>query len=223
MNVSRTLITSLALLFAGFVCERVASAASITVQNYSFEDPALLPGQARTSTVTISQALDSAIPGWGAYVPNNNGSVGVERNGNATEGVQAAYLIDKAGEIYQDVGAISPNTTYQLTVSVVAPPSLATCPSSCDGVIKLRNGTDYTGTELAFNSFLVPTPQDVTLTYTTGASVSGDLTIALGDRGGGQQYDNVRLTASPVPLPTSAWLLLSGLGALSIVGRGRKA
>jgi hypothetical protein len=106
------------------------------------------------------------------------------------------------GGIYQDVGALQPDTTYALTVAIGSRADRINSP----GIISLVNGTNNTGTVLATGGGL-PTAQncweDYTVTFTTGASVSGDLTIALSVIGGETiqaDFDNVQLTAMPVPV-----------------------
>src|ERR1035441_8172742 len=88
------------------------------------------------------------------------------------------------GGIYQDVGALQPNTPYTLTVAIGSRADRINSP----GIISLINGTDNTGTVLASGGGLPATQntwQDYSVSFTTGPSVSGDLTIALsvlGDR-----------------------------------------
>jgi hypothetical protein len=106
------------------------------------------------------------------------------------------------GGIYQDVGALQTNTIYTLTVAIG---SRADRNNSL-GIISLINGTNNTGTVLATDGGLPSaqnTWQNYTVTFTTGASVSGDLTIELSALGAGTiqaDFDNVRLTATPVPV-----------------------
>jgi len=82
------------------------------------------------------------------------------------------------GGVYQDMGPMIPNHTYTLTVAIGSRKDRINSP----GIISLVNGTDNTGTVLATGGGLPATQdtwQDYTVTYTTGPTVSGDLTICL--------------------------------------------
>ena len=112
------------------------------------------------------------------------------------------------GGIYQDVGALQTNTIYTLTVAIGSRADRNNSP----GIISLINGTNNTGTVLATEGGLPPAQniwQNYTVTFSTGTSVSGDLTIELSALGAGTiqaDFDNVRLTTTPVPVtlpPTS--------------------
>jgi hypothetical protein len=87
-----------------FVCVGPTHAASIAVANFSFEQPSV--GESPTSTGTVSQAADTAIPGWGADMPAGT-TAGVQIGLDATDGVQIAYVNGKGDAIYQDVGGMS--------------------------------------------------------------------------------------------------------------------
>jgi hypothetical protein len=111
---------------------------------------------------------------------------------------------DPTGGIYQDVGALQPNTTYYLTVAIGRGDNQGVGTNGLGdwspGIISLLNGTDNTGTVLATSTNYPDTAgtwQDYTVTYTTGPTVSGDLTIALGVPPAStfqSLFDNVRLT-----------------------------
>jgi len=112
---------------------------------------------------------------------------------------------------YQDVTAnglgnqpLQPNTTYTFTVAIGV--GRYSYPNDC--TISLVNGTTPSGTVLAtahastlgFGNF-AGTFKDLTVTYTTGSSVSGDLTVEISTTYGypghnPMYFDNVQLTKS---------------------------
>lgn len=106
--------------------------------------------------------------------------------------------------VYQDVGALQPDTTYYLTVTIGRGNNQGVAPNGLGdwspGIISLLNGTDNTGTVLAISTNypdVAGTWQDYTVTFTTGPTVSGDLTLALGVPPASTYqslFDNVRLT-----------------------------
>jgi len=133
--------------------------------------------------------------------------------------------------VYQDVsanglgnGPLQPNTTYSLLVSVGIGRYSAVVNNA---YISLINGTNSSGTVLATTtvSTLGMGPymgkfRDLLLTFTTGPSVSGDLTIAIGTTHGYPStgfiaVDNVRLTAAPL---TGAETIGGGTIATPAVG-----
>jgi hypothetical protein len=201
------------------ICVAPAWAVSVFVANPSFEQPVAVLGD--TSTGTVTQAADTAIPGWGVDIRIVLGVAGVEIASNASDGVQTAYIIGKGNDIYQDVGALLPNTTYALTASEMCQPDGTGSGGSV--FVGMFNGVDDTGTFLgAAQGF--PTgvaPVDITFTYTTPGSVGGDLTIYLDDSGGiAEVFDNVRLTATAAPEPSTLALLTLG-GVIAFAAKRR--
>ena len=80
------------------------------------------------------------------------------------------------------MGALQPNSVYTLTVAIGSRADRINSP----GIISLVNGTDNTGTVLATGGGLPGTQdtwQDYTASFTTGASVSGDVTVVLSSPG----------------------------------------
>jgi len=57
----------------------------------------------------------------------------------------------------------------------------------------------------------------------TGADDISTQGTALNNNSGNWRFDNVAISGTPVPLPASAWLMLSGLGALGGLTRKRAA
>jgi len=110
---------------------------------------------------------------------------------------------DPTGGIYQDVGALLPNTAYTLTVAIGLREDFTPGVLGSPGIISLINGTDNTGILLASTNGVPATSdtwQDYTVTFITGPAVSGDLTVALSVAGASTyqaNFDNVRLTKAP--------------------------
>jgi hypothetical protein len=171
----------------------------VTVNNFSFE------------------ADNNAVPsGWTGFNLGFSGAVSGNYNQNTPLAAPAdgnnyfamnKFPGDVVGGIYQDVGNLQPNTLYTLTVAMGERADRINSP----GIIALINGSDNTGPVLTSgggNASVSGTWQDYTVTFTTGPSVSGDLTVELADAGAGTiqaNFDNVRLTATSVaatPAPT---------------------
>jgi hypothetical protein len=197
--------------------------------NFSFEsNVASGPGE-------VVQAVPS---GWIAFNQGATGDIGSEWAGGADYTVNTPLAAPAAGNqfcyinmfnagvtggIYQDVGALLPNTTYTLTVAIGSRNDRINSP----GIISLINGSDNSGTVLATAGGLPATAntwQDYSTTFTTGSSVSGDLTIELAVAGGATiqaDFDNVRLATVPVipKVPTIGTASASG-GKLILTGGG---
>jgi len=177
-----------------------------TINNYSFE-----------FDVTASGTSLNAVPtGWTAFNELASDRIGSENAGGVdytvfgpmaapAAGNQFCWINmfsgDATGGIYQDVGTLQPNTIYTLTVALGSRADRVNSP----GIISLVNGSNNTGTVLASGGGLPATQntwQNYSVTYTTGPTVSGDLTIMLSAIGAGTiqaDFDNVQLTAIPVP------------------------
>ena len=115
------------------------------------------------------------------------------------------YNSGTTGGIYQDAGPLQTNTTYTLTVAIGSRADRVNSP----GILSLVNGTNNAGVVLATGGGLPGAQnawQNYQATFTTGASVSGDLTVVLAANGAGTiqaDFDNVRLSAVPVPATTT--------------------
>jgi hypothetical protein len=214
----------------------VASAQNITINNPTF---AVGP----TGTLTPNGPT-----GWTGYHVGTGGNwdigVGVANGGDFTTPLTAPgsgdnylWLNDFNGNgtqvtgVYQNVGALAADTTYSLTVAIglrgdAAPNNQATW---SPGIITLINGNDNTGTVLDTVTGLPTTPnswQDYTASFTTGATVSGDLIVELSvlDAQSIQaDFSNVELTATAVPEPGTLALLGGGLALLPVVLRRKQA
>ena len=192
----------------------VVSAANIvTVNNFSFENG---------STVAFG---NGSIPvQWTSYNGDWAGvssgasqfSPAIVPDGTQYFAVNTGPGHSGASGIYQDVGALQPNTTYTLTVAIGRGDNNGVVGGNgswSPGIISLLNGTDDSGTVLATTTGYPTTPgswQDYTATYTTGPSVSGDLVIELGVPPAPTYqslFDNVRLTTG-APTATLAQTIL---------------
>ncbi len=224
----------------------VASASmSITVPNYSFEQPNLGgPGG--------SYQPNDSIPGWnfsnpngydvsgvqnqganGAYGPNTGNPIGTDQN-------QWAFLnLSNNGSATPTTGTITsaatlatilPSTTYELTVAVGSNTQLGGYQDAGNFLISLlANGVPVASNTLLAIDNVKGTLQDLSASFTSplsGGIVGQSLTIQLEssssnpfDPFGGQQslFDNVRLTASSTPEPASfvVWGLVGACGLLA--------
>jgi hypothetical protein len=177
------------------------------VNNFSFEFDITSPG----TTVTTVPA------GWTAFNEAGSSDIGSENAGGIdytvydplaapAAGNQYCYInmsnSGVTGGIYQDIDALQTNTIYTLTVAIGSRADRNNSP----GMISLINGTNNTGIVLATGGGLPATQntwQNYTVTFTTGTSVSGDLTLVLSAIGSGTiqaDFDNARLTTTPVPV-----------------------
>ena len=180
--------------------------------NLSFEHDAVSPGNNIAAFTTWHRFYGptGAAGGTGADVGSESPSAGeysaINPLATPADGSQFLYInmFDPSvtGGVYQDMGPMIPNHTYTLTVAIGSRKDRINSP----GIISLVNGTDNTGTVLATGGGLPATQdtwQDYTVTYTTGPTVSGDLTICLSVLGNATtiqaDFDNVRLdSVSPI-------------------------
>jgi hypothetical protein len=178
-----------------------------TVLNPSFEDD--VAGGVGIDVPTVPSYWTAFNEAGGADIGSQNASPGVFTVNNPLAAPAAGnqfgfvniFTGNPTGGIYQDVGALQPNTVYTLTVAIGSREDRVNSP----GIISLVNGTDNTGLVLATGGGLPANQnswQDYSVTFTTGASVSGDLTIVLSVLPAGTiqaDFDNVRLTVLPAP------------------------
>ena len=215
-----------ALIVMGVTLTNAAAQTSVTVANFSFENP---------STASYSLTVPNS---WAFGGPANDQGVQTFANGaiaktGPADGNQVYFINSASGAtdgvfLTQDVGTLLANTTYSLTVAEAVAPagSYGSNPGTLE--LALFNGTNSTGSLLAsLPESLTPsltttgTLVDYNLAFTTSSSVSGDLTIGLANNtptGITQgDFDNVRLTEETAPEPSIYLLLVTGVMALVAV------
>jgi hypothetical protein len=210
-----------------------AKAAPVAVNNFSFEDPVAADAALNTATPTGWTTSGGSGTWKGVYNPTNTQFAGATGSPGTlpspANGAQAAFFQynGAVGYLFQNVGALLPDTQYTLTAAVGHRLDNSSDVTAFAGLV---NGIDLTGTPLSSNTFAFINGTstkgvftDLVASFMTGSSVSGDLTIAIGvtagtNRGNAPQMvmDNVRLDATPIPEPSSIVLILV---ALMVYGR----
>jgi hypothetical protein len=199
----------------GFLGPGFLYSVPVSVNNGTFASPGT---GGYTAVNSSNQTWNTAIVNWGSTVTNtaNHGSVGVIVDSNPG-GSQAAYINANGNDIYQDLGTLSANTLYTVTVYI----SLrADGGDGAAGNIALLLGDTDAGSVVASTPYATDTGTFVeySVEYLTGSSVSGDLTLELSDTTGtGDQsvaFGDVSV-ATLVPEPASTALLaVASLGLL---------
>ena len=225
---------ALAATFGAVGVAQIADAIPITVLNPNFTEPALNPTTYASImvAVSLSPGNDSQyITDWGTDIGNTLSGAynaeGVTQFASPPSPPSPALswaTINGSGDyIFQDVGALTANTDYTLTVTVAPatggygkgfPAEIALVNTASDPDTTTQNDV---GTPLTSHSLLALSKTTVlTTSYTSGGSVNGDLTIQLGIPGPltttGEQanFSGVGLTATAVPAPATAGLLAIG-------------
>ena len=217
---------------AAFCVAAMTYAASITVPNFSFEEP------------DVAEGTPGAVSGWTALLIGGGGTPAVRDPVNAqyaggtgnntllpgsAQGGQAAYFAfteNGSGMTTSIAGTtVQANTLYTLTVALGDP--LDRDP----GTVFLRltvNGSVAATTTISPTSIPSGTFTDFSVALGPFASndsrVGGSLGIELRMSGGfrsagyGADFDNVRLT-SAVPEPTTLW----AFACVALLRRGRRS
>jgi hypothetical protein len=209
--------------FGALLSVTALEASSVTVQNYSFEDEVLSPGgytfEVQAWNLYTGTAGTEYYTGTGQF--NVANPLAAPAQGNQ------AIFTHTGGMVYQDVGALLPNTLYTLTVAVGNRKDQGDGLNG--GTISLFNGIDPSATLLVVSDpFSAPAGEfrNLQITFQTGDSVSGDLTIAMQQTlGNNTAFDNVRLDAVAVPEPSSWALIISAFLGVALLRKrqGRKA
>ena len=200
----------------GTLAPSAAQAATVTLVNPSFESPTL-PAGSSPGSVDGWEATrhDAGTQFFDLGADGFNQATATSPLPGTADGLQGLYV--NSGSVYQNVGALLANTVYTLKVAAGNQPYYG---GGSIGYIGLFN--DPTSTALALATVSGQPASnfvDFTTTFTSGASVSGDLYVQMGITSGGQiDYDNVRLTAvaanvAAVPEP-QAWIMMIGGFAL---------
>ena len=228
----RTKLRILSALCVAIFAPGLASGASITVNNASFEDNALADFTANGWADAIpngwvSQGNVPGTPGPGAPTVDGgfnqtflelHSAIGV----SGGDGLNNLGL-RTGGLIYQDLGVLfQPNTTYTVDIMVnrrgvannVGYFGLADVTGATMGTVGGTNSSAIgTSDQFLAVSSLDPAAGNVA-TFTTGATVpAGNVILAIGATTGNVVYDLVSVDATAIPEPSSmAMILLAGLG-----------
>ncbi len=190
---------------------------------------------------------------WGGNVPNNTQtywSVGIQTaTGSGGAGLTATdvnnnpvtgnvgYANNTGDYLFQDVGALQANTTYSLVVGVGSKTTgaVATAMLYNGPITGVDALTTASPNVLASGSYVSPSPtvNYLTVNYTTGATVSGDLTVILGEDLQAtptttpstflqSSLFNPTLTATTTATPEPASLALLAIGSLGVLAIKRR-
>ncbi|HWD93316.1 MAG TPA: immunoglobulin domain-containing protein [Verrucomicrobiae bacterium] len=191
-----------------------ASAAPVSIPDFSFEN---------TTNITFAgdnTAAPDVGPSWHA---SGNGGVFIQDITNTffagdtlpapADGTNyiTANINGHTARLWQDIGALQPNTVYTLTVAV----GNSAANLTGQGFIGLVNGTSPFSTLLAntavdSGSVAPGAFSTFTFSYTNGYQASGDLTILMeGDTGAQILFDNVQLDATAAPASATALPILA--------------
>lgn len=236
----RTLSLALALVGLGFSCAPDAKGqTNIVFSDRSFEGvsasvtaPAL-PG---TNTGSIGAWTGSAtgILSLGSSITSGSGFSGITPlDGTFSTRFSFGIGVGNTASLTQNLTGVSlvSNSLYQLTIDL----NTGTLLGAISGVsIEILAGNTSLATLTGANlvSLLNPNStlfQTVTLNYTTGAvAPAGNIGVRIS--GGGVAaaasafyVDNVRLTQTPIPEPSTVAASLAGAGLLGLVMRRRRA
>jgi hypothetical protein len=213
--------------YSGAVTSSVATVISapnlVTINNFSFENGSG-GGYTPSSWTAFNYSWSAVVDETGGNYPDYN-PLDAPAQGNNFFACNTGPTQPTSG-IYQNVGALLPNTTYTLTAAIGYSQSSPVSGQSSwsPGTISLINGTDNNGTVLATTTGLPANPgtwQDFSAIFSTGPSVSGDLVVELAVAPAATwqaQFDNVQLTkavaaAAPVinpPVLAGGNLILTG-------------
>lgn len=225
---------------AGLACivgaARFASAATVTVQNPSFEQPTVTGNGGLYQTGTPTSWTGASFSAQ--YIENGaNGGFTGQPGLNGSQYIADDVAANATGTLTQDLGvAFQPNTTYTVDLAGGHRTNFAGVVMQFGLQSSTAPGTDLPGATIGFlneNALATSTFVDASaaganggdFTFTTGSSVpSGNLLAfirGVNASGASERLhaDNFRVTTTPAPEPAS--LALVGLGSLGLLARRR--
>ena len=217
------------------------SAGSITVPNFSFELPPLTNGANNNG----GNGNTTAITNWTIAAPPGNTDNGVYHPlaGFTTtnplpapaDGSQLAYLVPGIGNTSSittsaSLGTVASNMLYTLTVALGNRSDNLFFDTGTYTIDLLANGVSVAEATRAGSTIPHGTFSDLSAVFTSPASgplIGESLTIRLSATAGSNSdeaiFDNVRLTASPVPEPATSTMIVGGMATLAWLRRRRRA
>ncbi len=209
----------------------LARAETITIENGSFESP---------TTLTDDDGITGLHATPDSWTKDSVGDCGMfSMSQTAGPGPNVSSLPDgtkaiwgNSGYVYQELNAtLKANTTYTLTAYAGARSDLSFTNAGSSGTLNMGYGSDR-GTNLltAATSDCVAPSQGGwnlwTVTFVTGATPMGlneKLRVEININGTQQLFDNVQLTASTIPEPSTLVMMLAGIfGLMAYAWRKRK-
>jgi len=213
------------------------SATSITVPNFSFESPALADGANNTG----GDGNTTAITGWTISNPFNTdngvyhpmaGFTSTDPLPAPADGDQVAYLVPGSEGTASittsaSLGNVGASMIYTLTVALGNRSDQMFFDNGLYTIDLLANGVSVAEANLNGNLVAHGTFTDLSASFTSpasGAVIGESLTIRLSASSGFSNnegiFDNVRLTATPVPEPSSLSLIM--LAGATLVSKLKK-
>ena len=238
---SQGFVAALAIVIALACLPRQASAAPITVPNFSFENPdvsdsftsAGVPDWlfASSSGFGAAEVLDPPAATYTGTGGNNTPLPGSGQGGQLADintfsaGFAGTYTLTTA----TDLATVTDNTLYTLTVALGD--RKTGTPFPVTAIDLLVNGTLVASTSASAATIPDDTFTDFSTSFSTGTAdplTGGGLKIRLRAESQTFQvfvsdFDNVRLdqTAAPAPVPEPGTLVLLGCGLISLISGTR--
>ena len=161
----------------------------VSLVNGSFETPQAAPWYVVPASGMPAGFGWNSAAGPGSYLLADSaaGHFSAAANGND------ALLLASAGSIWQDVGTTQANTTYTVSFELLTGTYKGDTRGSV--TVELFDGSTLLGTETVTSPSKRNVWQTYTLSVTTSAAVTGDLTVEFINDSGNAWLDNVTLAA----------------------------